>query len=80
MTYQDFARRIGLIQRDGKWEAPHRGQISKILYITGAMDKAADVKELTDDDFSRIVGAQSGAPGAGHRRKAAIMTSPPAKK
>ena len=74
MTYQDFARRIGLIQRDGKWEAPHRGQISKVLY------KAADVKELTDDDFSRIVGAQSGAPGAGHRRKAAIMTSPPAKK
>jgi hypothetical protein len=79
MTYQEFARGIGLIEPGGKWAAQHWHQISKILYATAAIEKAAEVSELTDEDFGRLVSAGTGAPGAGFHRQATIVTTPPKK-
>ena len=73
MSYGDFAKRVGLIEQAGKWDVRYRGQITKILDSTHAIEDLADMTELTKADFGRIVSAQTGEPGAGQQRESKIV-------
>ena len=74
MRYNEFARAIGLMAADEKWEAWHRRQVADILNVTAAVERQAGPSASdTPLEINRIVGA-SGEPGAGYHKSARIVS------
>ncbi len=71
MRYNEFARAIGMMSENEKWEAWHRHQITDILYLVAAAEAQRRDPNAIPLAFDRIVTGE-GEPGAGFWKKARI--------
>jgi hypothetical protein len=71
MRYNEFARAIGLMSHEQKWEAWHQGQVRDILNLTAAVERQAKTGEPLE--FERLVNAE-GEPGVGFYKSSRIVT------
>lgn len=75
MRYGDFARVIGVMSGDTKWQPWHRKQISEILYLLSAtQEKVGRNTGIETLEFERIVN-EKGQPGGGFGKKSRITTT-----
>ena len=72
MTYQDFAKEVGLMGRAEKWHPWYRQQVADTLYAIQAISRQSNGKPL---DVKRIVYAETGKPGAGSEKESRIVVS-----
>jgi hypothetical protein len=73
MTYQEFAKAIGLMPRTDPWSAWYRTQTTNILIIIAATEKFGG-RGNTPLKFENIVGG-GGKPGAGFAKTSQIKRS-----
>jgi hypothetical protein len=67
MTYQQFAKAIGLMPANGEWHIKYR---EMILKICGAVERLAREDDL---EFEHVVNQETGEPGAGFYKNHQIV-------
>ena len=74
MTYGQFAKAIGLMAGDAKWEPWHQSQLNSVLYLMSAAEGQRPGSDRLD--FARLVN-QRGEHGQGLGRKARVVKQKP---
>lgn len=74
MRYQGFAKAIGLMPQDAKWQPWHRRQVSDILYMVLAIEGQCVGAPKAPLQHERVVTA-NGMPGLGVTRVPNIALS-----
>jgi hypothetical protein len=75
MSYQDFAKAVGLMSDRERWQAWHQQQVRDVLNLVAATERKAGAH--TDNDpleYQRIVKAKTGRPGKGLHKVSKIVT------
>jgi hypothetical protein len=78
MRYEDFARAIGLIADNEKWQPWHRQQTDAILQTAAAVERqglGGKDRNIARLEFDRIVN-RKGRPGAGIAKNSRIVRKP----
>ena len=73
LTYQDFAKAIGMMADDEKWEVWHRTQVRDVLNLMAATVRQAG-EEISVLPFERIVRKSDEEPGVGFYKESRIVS------
>lgn len=71
LTYQEFAKEVGLMGRAERWQPWHRKQVSDILDAIAAVDRQGGGSTI---NFRRIVNAATGQSGSGVEHESRITS------
>ena len=76
MTYQQFARAIGLMADADTWNARYKTVVGEVLKLVAATEKRVGKNSaIANLEYGRVVNARTGKSGDGLAKESRLVTS-----